>query len=102
MRTKALSTFTSRLRHLSRLFKADLKITIFEYLRLYRILMASIEMHNPKRTVTEIALDCGYESLSSFYRDFNLIFAVTPKFFRANIPGGGSLDREISQPAKIP
>jgi len=79
------ATFPYSERHLSRLFKADLKITIFEYLRLYRVLTASIELHNPARTVTDIALDCGYESLSSFYRDFNLIFALTPKVFREHL-----------------
>ena len=72
-------------RHLSRLFKADLKIAIFEYLRLYRILMASIDLHNPARAITEIAFNCGYESLSSFYRDFKLIFALTPKAFREHL-----------------
>ena len=72
-------------RHLSRCFKADLGITIFAYLRLYRILMAAIDLHRPDRTVTEIAFDCGYESLSSFYRDFNTIFAVPPKAFRGQL-----------------
>lgn len=72
-------------RHLSRLFKADMTISIFEYLRLYRILMASIDMHDPGRSITRIALDCGYESLSSFYRDFNLIYASTPKAFRNSL-----------------
>lgn len=69
-------------RHLTRRFKADLSITIFEYLRLYRILMASISLCDGNQTITEIAFGCGYESLSSFYRDFNLIYAVPPKTFR--------------------
>jgi transcriptional regulator GlxA family with amidase domain len=69
-------------RQLSRRFKNDLKITIFEYLRLYRILTAAVALQHQDRTVTGIAFDCGYESLSSFYRDFNLIFAVTPKAIR--------------------
>lgn len=83
------AVFPYSARHLARLFRTDLKITIFEYLRLYRVLMASIEMHDPSRTITEIALDCGYESLSSFYRDFNLIFAITPRAFRTNLAKGG-------------
>jgi AraC-like DNA-binding protein len=72
-------------RHLSRRFKADLSITIFEYLRLYRILMASLRLCDRNQTITEIAFGCGYESLSSFYRDFNLIYAVPPKIFRDNL-----------------
>ncbi len=69
-------------RHITRLFKADLKVTIFEYIRLYRVLMASIRLSDVSRTITEVVYDCGYESISSFYRDFNLIFAVTPKAFQ--------------------
>ena len=69
-------------RHLSRLFKADVKISIFDYLRLYRVLMASVALSISSRTITEIVYDSGYESISSFYRDFNLIFAITPKGFR--------------------
>ena len=69
-------------RHLTRIFKHDLKITIFEYLRLYRVLMASIELNDPARSITDIAFDSGYDSISSFYRDFNMVFAVTPKAFR--------------------
>lgn len=72
-------------RHVSRCFKADLGITIFAFMRLYRILMAAIGLLCPDRTVTEIAFDCGYESLSSFYRDFNMIFAVSPKAFRRQL-----------------
>jgi AraC-like DNA-binding protein len=69
-------------RHLSRRFKADLNITIFEYLRLYRILMASIALSDTSRTITQAAYDTGYDTLSSFYRDFNIFFACTPRAFR--------------------
>ncbi len=69
-------------RHLSRRFKEDMRITLFEYLRLYRILMASLALCGPARAITEIALDCGYESLSSFYRDFNMIYGAPPKSFK--------------------
>jgi AraC-like DNA-binding protein len=72
-------------RHLSRLFKADLKIGILDYLRLYRMLIVSIQLSTSSRTITEIAFDSGYESISSFYRDFNLTFALSPKAFRDRI-----------------
>ena len=74
-------------RHLTRIFKQDLKITIFDYLRLYRILMASIELNDPARSITDIAYDVGYDSISSFYRDFNIVFAITPKVFRNRTAG---------------
>lgn len=84
----ALSDFTSIVfyseRHISRKFKEDLKLSIFEYLKLYRIFQATLllcnEAEEPK-TITEIAYSCGYESLSSFYKDFKAIFGITPKSF---------------------
>ncbi|MEN6438003.1 MAG: AraC family transcriptional regulator [Syntrophobacter sp.] len=69
-------------RHLSRLFKADMKISIFDYLRLYRTLMASVALSISPATITRVAYDSGYESISTFYRDFNMIFAQAPKAFR--------------------
>ncbi|MGD9504204.1 MAG: AraC family transcriptional regulator [Syntrophobacteraceae bacterium] len=76
-------------RHLSRLFKADLGITIFEHLRLHRMLTASIALCNTAKSITDIACDCGCESISSFYRDFHAVFALTPKAFRERMRGSG-------------
>jgi AraC-like DNA-binding protein len=41
-----------------------MKITLFEYLRMYRMFMATVMLHG-ESSVLEISLDCGYESLSS-------------------------------------
>ena len=87
-----LSDFTAVLyyseRHLSRIFKDDLKITVFEYLKLYRIFQASLLLSDGRssKTVTEIAMACGYNSLSSFFKDFKDIFAMTPKAFCEKLP----------------
>ncbi|MCP3926291.1 MAG: helix-turn-helix transcriptional regulator [Desulfobacterales bacterium] len=85
-----LSEFTDVLhyseRHISRIFKEDLKISIFEYLKLYRIFKASLKLcENSSETITDIAFSCGYESLSSFYKDFREIFSLTPKVFKQNM-----------------
>ena len=68
-------------RHIARLFSSEMKITLFEYLRIYRMFMASVMLHE-KRTILEISLECGYESLSSFYNDFSRYFSFTPAEFR--------------------
>lgn len=85
-RRLSMSDFASALpyseRHLSRLFKADMRISIFDYLRLYRILISSIELSVSTRTITEIAYGSGFESISTFYREFSLIFNLTPRAFR--------------------
>ena len=83
-----LSEFTNVLhysdRHISRIFKEDLKVSIFEYLKLYRIFRSALKLseNNSSETITSIALSCGYDSLSSFYRDFREIFLLTPKIFK--------------------
>ncbi|MDC7223780.1 MAG: AraC family transcriptional regulator [Spirochaetales bacterium] len=70
-------------RHSSRIFKEDLGISLFEYLKLYRIFQASLRLGSGKnRSITEIAFSCGYDSLSSFYKDFKEVFSLTPKEFR--------------------
>lgn len=80
-----VDVFPYSARHLSRLFKADLRIGIFDYLRVYRVLMASVALGTTPRTITEVAFECGYESISTFYRDFNFVFAVTPNIFKRRI-----------------
>lgn len=69
-------------RHISRMFKEDLKITLFEYLKIYRILQASIQLDTTDTTITEIAYGCGYSSISCFFKDFSQIFSLTPRQFR--------------------
>jgi AraC-like DNA-binding protein len=80
---KKIAPYTAR--HISRIFSNELKIGIFEYLRLYRILMASIEISKDDKNITDIAFECGYESLSSFYKDFKTFFGIAPKELRARI-----------------
>jgi AraC-like DNA-binding protein len=69
-------------RHLARVFKQEMKITLFAYVRLHRILTASLALCESDTAVTQIGLDCGYASLSSFYRDFSMIYGVPPGSFR--------------------
>jgi AraC-like DNA-binding protein len=87
-RKMKLSDFTNVMhyseRHISRIFKEDLNLSIFEYLKLYRIFQSALKLsqkENPK-TITEIAFSCGYDSMSSFYQDFRDIFSMTPKIFK--------------------
>ena len=83
-----LSDFTEVLhyseRHISRIFKEDLNVSIFEYLKLYRIFKSALMLceKETSKTITEIAFSCGYDSLSSFYKDFKDIFSMTPKRFK--------------------
>ncbi len=74
-------------RHAARRFRAELGISPFEYLRLYRLFMASIALQNGGTGILSLALDCGYASLSSFYVDFKRYYGVTPRGFRQRFSG---------------
>lgn len=71
-------------RHISRIFKEDLKVSLFEYLKIYRTFQSALKLceENSSETITSIAFSCGYDSLSSFYKDFRDIFSLTPKLFK--------------------
>ncbi len=80
-----LSDFCSVLpycaKHISRLFFEEMSISIFEYIRMYRIFMASVLLQRERQGVLNTAYDCGYESISSFYADFKKYFSVSPRDF---------------------
>ncbi len=75
-------------RHLARVFKQEMKVTLFEYVRLYRILMASLSLCDEEKPIIQIGLDSGYASLSSFYRDFNMVYGIPPRLFRETFSTG--------------
>ena len=77
-------------RHVCRRFKADLGLTLFGYLRLYRMFQAAVLLSDSRLPVTQVAFSVGYDTLSSFYKDFKAVFAVTPKAFAVHRSGGKS------------
>lgn len=71
-------------RQVSRSFKEEMKISIMDYLRIYRLLHASVLLFDQDRKVIDIAHDCGYESISTFYEDFKRYFGLPPNRFRGH------------------
>ena len=69
-------------RQISRIFKADTGLTVFGYLKVYRMLQASIDLSTTGNKIISIAYDCGYDSISSFFTDFKKLFGVSPAEFR--------------------
>lgn len=69
-------------RQLTRLFNSSLNMSPIEYLRTFRILQASVSMSASKENVINIALAHGYETISTFYRDFHKYFGTSPDKFR--------------------
>ncbi len=74
--------FGTSARNLSRLFKSETGMTFGKW-RQQRRLMAAIERLAEGQSVTEVALDMGYESVSAFISMFRQVMGVTPsRYFR--------------------
>ncbi len=68
--------------HFTRLFKQITTTTFYKYLNLKRIEHAQKLLENPGISVTEVALNSGFSSLSAFIRMFKLINHCTPTEYR--------------------
>lgn len=68
--------------HFSRLFKQFTNVSFYRYLNSKRIAYAENLLMNDELTITEIALQCGFSSLSSFIRMFKIVKNCTPTEFK--------------------
>lgn len=68
--------------HFSRLFKNFTGVSFYKYLNKKRIEHAEKLLVDPGLSITEVALQSGFSSLSAFIRMFKLIKDCTPTEFR--------------------
>ena len=69
--------------HFHRIFKAITNETINEYITRKRIeKTASILLHKREITISELSLQYGFSSNSSFTRTFKKFYGISPKKFR--------------------
>ncbi len=68
--------------HLHRLFKRDVGMSLASYLRETRMARAAVLLADYGLAVKIIALDCGYDDISNFYRDFRKVHGTTPRQLR--------------------
>jgi AraC-like DNA-binding protein len=76
-----LSSFSKY--HFSRLFKQFTNTSFYKYLNKKRIENAEKLLIDKELTITEVALRCGFSSLSAFIRMFKLIKDCTPSEFKS-------------------
>lgn len=69
--------------HLSYLFKTQLEITIYNYLKHVRIEQAKLRIIEGRQNLTEIAEDVGFSSIHLFSRTFKRMVGVTPSQYAA-------------------
>lgn len=79
-------------RTLLRLFKDQLGMTFGAYIRVARIIRAIELLTDPNASVTEVAYEVGYNSLSSFSRAFQQLTGVKPRDYLRNSANGVSKD----------
>jgi len=83
--------------HFHRIFKSIVGENVGDYIRRVRLSSTTLKF-NTNQKITEIALDSGYETNSSFSKAFKKYFGVTPKEFSKNAKkkkGNKMLEPEI-------
>lgn len=79
----ALSVLTSyHYVYLSRYFKQCTGVNFADYVNRYRVNQACYLLRNTDRSVLQTALECGYEHLRSFNRNFKTIVGLSPTEYR--------------------
>ncbi len=68
--------------YFSRLFKQFTGVTFLKYVNQKRIALAEALLTEPRNSITDVAVNCGFSSLSAFIRMFKIIKGCTPTEFR--------------------
>ena len=68
--------------HLSRLFKEATGMNFLHYLNAYRVNKAARMMLDPRKNITEVALECGFPSPGYFAKIFKRFSGQTPTQYR--------------------
>lgn len=71
--------------HFRKIFKEATGLPPSQYIIKFRMNAASIMLKNSQRKIIQIAIDCGYTTLSSFNRSFKTTFNLSPREYRKSI-----------------
>lgn len=69
--------------YLSKLFVQLMNMTFTDYLNHYRISQAYYLLRNSNQLIGEVAINCGYNNLRTFHRNFREIANQSPREYRA-------------------
>lgn len=83
------SEFNISERTLTRLFRATMDISFFQYLKLARMIRAMGYLLETEKTISEIAWDTGYNSVSAFSNTFYKLVGKRPSDFQLRETGKG-------------
>ena len=68
--------------HLSREFNTRIGLSIPMYMKLRRMTEAALVLSKDEYQVSDIAFQCGYNSVSYFIKGFKEVFGITPHEYR--------------------
>lgn len=82
--------------HFTRVFKQYMNMTFYEYLNSKRVKRAEELLYNKEMSITDVAMNSGFSSLSAFNRTFKALRNCSPSDFRkkrlSGIMGGTGSD----------
>ena len=70
--------------HLSRLFHQSTGLNYQEYVRRFRLEQACKLLTTTNQSVTAIAFESGFQSISQFHRSFKAVYGEPPLKYRKN------------------
>ena len=80
--------------HFNRIFLSIVGETPFQFILRVRLEKAAMLIHNnPKKSISEIASDCGFTDISIFSRNFKAHFKVSASQYRANKSNNSNLSQ---------
>jgi len=65
-----------------RKFKAETGYSIHQYITSKRLIMAKELLSSTTLPITDICFQCGFRDYSSFFREFQKNFRISPRKFR--------------------
>lgn len=88
--------------HFHRVFKAMVGETLHRFIQRLRVEKAATQLSsNPRKNVTDIALDCGFSGSAAFSRAFREAFQMTPTEWRdLNSAQESNIGQTNSKPGK--
>lgn len=84
--------------HFHRVFGAMVGETVHQFVRRLRVERAATMLRNPGRSVTEVAMECGFASSATFARAFKAAFGVSATQWRNEDPcaEGRKIRKQVS------
>ena len=71
--------------YISKLFKSEKGLSIAEFVREIRLKEACRLIGSTNRNISEIAAECGFSDMKTFYLAFKKYVGVTPKAYRDSL-----------------